>query len=78
MNKLAGNLLARLASFGRGLLLALVVVLGIAAWLALPWFVLLPLLLVLGLWMLLSRRGRQAASVTQVGLSTLPQRIAAS
>ena len=78
MKKLAGNLLARLASFGRGLLLALVVVLGIAAWLALPWFVLLPLLLVLGLWMLLSRRGRQAASVTQVGLSTLPQRIAAS
>ena len=70
MNKLKG--------FLRGLLLALVVVLGIAAWLALPWFVLLPLVLLVGAWMALTRRGRQAASVTQVGLSTLPQRIGAS
>jgi putative ABC transport system permease protein len=58
--------------------MVLVVVLGIAAWLALPWFVLLPLVLVLVAWMLLTRRGRQAASVTQVGLSTLRQRIGAS
>ncbi len=68
----------KLKGFGRGLLLALVVVLGIAAWLALPWFVLLPLVLLVVAWMLLTRRGRQAASVTQVGLSTLPQRIGAS
>jgi putative ABC transport system permease protein len=64
--------------FLRGLGLALVVVLGIAAWLALPWFVLLPLAVVFVAWMLLTRRGRQAGSVTQVGLSTLPQRIGAS
>ena len=70
MNKLKG--------FARGLLMALVVVVGLYAWLALPWFVLLPLVLVFGAWLLLTRRGRQAASVAQVGLSTLPQRIGAS
>jgi len=70
MNKLKG--------FFGGLAMALVVVLGIAAWLALPWWGLLPVVLLVGAWMLLSRRGRQAASVTQVGLSTLPQRIGAS
>src|SRR5690606_2201614 len=70
MNKLKG--------FAGGLLMALVVVVGLYAWLALPWFVLLPLVLAFGAWLLLTRRGRQAASVAQVGLSTLPQRIGAS
>jgi len=70
MNKLKG--------FVRGLLLVFVVVLGIAAWLALPWYVLLALAVLFGAWMVLTRRGRQASSVTQVGLSTLRQRLAAS
>jgi len=65
-------------SFARGLLLFVVVLIGLAAWLALPWFVLLPLAVVFALWMLLTRRGRQAGSVTQVGLSTLRQRIGSS
>src|SRR5690606_30164680 len=64
--------------FLRGLLMGLVVVVGVACWLALPWFVLLGLVVLFGIWMLVTRRGRQAGSVTQVGLSTLRQRIGAS
>jgi putative ABC transport system permease protein len=65
-------------SFLRGTGMFLLVLLGIAAWLALPWFVLLALAVVFALWMVLTRRGQQAGSVTQVGLSTLRQRIGAS
>ncbi|MDQ2702174.1 MAG: ABC transporter permease [Pseudomonadota bacterium] len=70
MNKIKG--------FLRGLGLGLVVVIGVVCWLALPWFVLLALAVLFGIWMLVTRRGRQAGSVTQVGLSTLRQRIGAS
>ena len=70
MNKING--------FLRGLLMGLVVVVGVACWLALPWYVLLALVVLFGIWMLVTRRGRQASSVTQVGLSTLRQRIGAS
>ncbi len=59
-----------------GLLLLLVLVL--AAWVMLPWFGALGLAALLGLWMLLTRRGAQARSVTGVGVSTLPQRIGSS
>jgi len=64
--------------FLRGLLWFLVTVAGIAIWLVSPWFVLLALAAAFALWLLLTRRGRQAGSVTQVGLSTLRQRIGAS
>ncbi len=59
-----------------GLVLLLAVVL--AAWVMLPWFGALGLAVLLGLWMLLSRRGAQARSVTSVGVSTLPQRMGSS
>src|SRR5688572_7269199 len=68
----------KLKSFLVGVLLFLVVVAGIAAWLWLPWPFLLGLAVLLGLWMVLTRRGRQARSVTGIGLSTLRQRIGAS
>ncbi len=67
-----------LKSFLRGAGLFLVVVAGIIAWLALPWPFLLGLAALFALWMLLTRRGRQAGSVTQVGISTLRQRFGAS
>ena len=70
--------MSKIMGFLRGLLMGLVVVIGVACWLALPWFALLALVLLFGLWMLATRRGRQAGSVTQVGLSTLRQRIGAS
>jgi len=55
-------------------LLAVVLV----AWVMLPWFGALGLAVLLGLWMLLSRRGAQARSVTSGGVSTLPQRMGSS
>jgi putative ABC transport system permease protein len=51
---------------------------GIGAWIAMPWFVLPLLVVLLAAWLGLTRRGRQAWSVTLVGVSTMPQRLAAA
>lgn len=67
-----------LKSLLRGVLPALVVVVFLVAWVALPWPALLGLGLLLALWMALTRTGRQAASVAYVGIATLPQRLGAS
>ncbi|MET0330805.1 MAG: ABC transporter permease [Dyella sp.] len=56
-----------------GLVLLLAVVL--VAWVMLPWQGALVLALALAVWMGMTRRGRQAASVTLVGISTLRQRL---
>ncbi|HEX4479518.1 MAG TPA: ABC transporter permease, partial [Rudaea sp.] len=61
-----------------GLLTLIVVIIGVVLFLTLPWFVLLALALILFVWMALTRRGRQAASVTSVGVSTIGQRIGSS
>lgn len=70
--------MSKFKSFLRGLGLFLVVVAGIAAWLLLPWPFLLGLAVLFGLWMLLTRRGRQARSVTGIGVSTLTSRLGSS
>jgi putative ABC transport system permease protein len=62
--------------FNLGLVIALIVFLAI--WVYLPWTVVLALVAVFALWMVLTRRGRQAASVTAVGVSTLRQRLGSS
>ena len=62
----------------RGFLLFLLLAAFLAAWILLPWPALLGLAAVFALWMLFTRSGRQAASVTRVGVSTLTQRIGAS
>ena len=67
-----------LKSFLRGLGLFLLLVAFLAAWILLPWQALLGIAVVFALWMAFTRSGRQAASVTQVGISTLRQRIGAS
>jgi putative ABC transport system permease protein len=72
------TVMGKLKSFLRGLGLFAVVIIGIVAWLSLPWWALLALAVLFGAWMLLLRSGRQAGSVTRVGVSTLPQRIGAS
>jgi len=59
-----------------GLLLFLVVVM--AAWVMLPWPGAVALAVLLALWLLFTRRGGQARSVAQVGISTLSQRLGAS
>ena len=58
--------------------LVVLLVLVLAAWVMLPWFGALGLAALLALWMLLTRRGAQARSVTGVGVSTLPQRLGSS
>ena len=67
-----------LKSLLRGVGLFLVLAVFLAAWIALPWPLLLGLAALFALWMLLTRSGRQAASVTRVGVSTLAQRLGAS
>lgn len=61
--------------FFLNLLLLLLVVLVLAIWVALPWVGVLVLTLVLALWLGLTRIGRQALSVTSVGIRTLRQRL---
>jgi putative ABC transport system permease protein len=62
----------------RGLALFLLLAVFLAAWILLPWQALLGLSVLFALWMGLTRSGRQAASVTRVGVSTLAQRLGAS
>ncbi|WP_250624255.1 ABC transporter permease [Pinirhizobacter soli] len=56
-----------------GLLILLVAV--IVGWIFLPWYLALALAVVLAAWLLFTRSGGQAASVTAVGVSTLRQRL---
>ena len=59
--------------FGSGLFLAILA--SVALWVMLPGVVLLGLAVLLAAWMAFTRMGRQAASVTWVGVSTLRQRL---
>lgn len=61
-----------------GLLTFVVVIIGVMVFLSLPWTGMLALLVLLALWMVLTRRGQQTWSVTAVGISTLPQRLGSS
>ncbi|WP_297921409.1 ABC transporter permease, partial [Metallibacterium sp.] len=56
----------------------LVLLLGLYLWIRLPWWLLLILVVLAGVAMLLTRRGRQALAVARMGVSTLPQRLGAS
>lgn len=58
--------------------LCLVLLIALVVWILAPWYVLLALAVIAAAWMLLSRGGRQAASVSHVGISTLGQRLGAS
>lgn len=60
--------------FAINLLLILIVVVALSAWTALPWVGALALVVLLALWMGLTRSGRQAGQVTAVGIGTLRQR----
>ena len=65
-------------SFLGGLGLVVLLAIALAIWTRLPPAAVGGLLLVLVLWLLLTRRGKQTLSVTSVGISTLGQRIGAS
>lgn len=64
--------------FLRGLLLVVIVAVALVIWSALPWFGALAIAILLTLWLVLTRRGRQTLSVTGVGMATLPYRWGAS
>ncbi|MEP6882142.1 MAG: ABC transporter permease [Dokdonella sp.] len=68
----------KIKSFLSGLGMFLIILLSVGLWVVLPWQALLAILLILVLWMALTRMGRQAAAVTWVGVSTLRQRLGAS
>ncbi|MDO1529098.1 ABC transporter permease [Fulvimonas sp. R45] len=58
--------------------LLLLVVVALVAWTVLPWIGAVALAVALALWMALTRGGRQAGSVTAVGVGTLRQRLGSS
>ncbi len=64
--------------FLRGLLLIVILVACLVAWSFLPWYGALAAVIVLALWLALTRAGRRTLSVTGVGLATLPSRWGAS
>ncbi|WP_064745877.1 ABC transporter permease [Lysobacter antibioticus] len=68
----------KLKSLLRGALTGLILAIALVAWSLLPWPALLGLAVAFALWMLLTRSGRQAASVAGVGISTLSQRLGSS
>lgn len=58
--------------------LVLLLILAVYGWTWLPWFGAIALALVFAAWLALSRGGRQAASVTAVGVSTIRHRAGSS
>jgi putative ABC transport system permease protein len=58
--------------------IALLLGAGLAAWIVLPWYGVLAAAVLLGLWLLSSRRGRQTLAVAGIGISSLPRRWGAS
>ncbi|WP_049621884.1 ABC transporter permease [Frateuria defendens] len=65
-------------AFLRNLLLLVLLMAALVLWVWLPWSVVLGLAVLFAGWMAFTRRGRQAASVTGVGISTLRQRLGSS
>src|SRR5881394_109782 len=59
-------------------LLILLVAVVLVAWIALPWQAALVLAALFAAWMAATRAGRRAASVANVGISTLGQRLGSS
>ena len=58
--------------------MVLLAIAALAIWTMLPWIGALILVVLLALWMMLTRSGRQAASVTKVGIGTLRDRVGSS
>lgn len=65
-------------AFLTNLLLVLLLIAVLTVWAMLPWPGALLLAALLAAWLLLTRRGRQAASVASVGISTWRQRLGSS
>ena len=68
----------RLKNFMLGLGLMVILVVALAIWVKLSWPGALIAAVLFATWMAVTRLGRQAASVTSVGVSTLRQRLGSS
>jgi putative ABC transport system permease protein len=64
--------------FLMNLLIVVLLVVVLAAWVMLPWPGAIVLAVLVAAWLAFTRRGRQAASVANVGISTLRQRLGSS
>jgi len=64
--------------FLMNLLMIVIVAVAIFVLVVLPWPALIALVVLLALWMAFTRTGRQAWSVTKVGVATIPQRLGSS
>jgi len=69
---------SRLRSIGSLIASLVVASMLLIALMLLPWWLLLMGLLLLAVWMMSTRVGQQAWSVTRVGVSTIPQRLGAA
>jgi putative ABC transport system permease protein len=56
----------------------LVLAAGLTAWIYLPWYAVLGLVVVLALWLALTHSGRLALAAARIGIASLPQRWGAS
>ncbi|MFT4197473.1 MAG: ABC transporter permease [Pseudoxanthomonas sp.] len=56
------------------LLSILLLVVGLSAWIVLPWYCVLAVTVALALWLLLTRAGRLALEATRIGIASLPRR----
>jgi putative ABC transport system permease protein len=70
------RLLMRRSGFGLTMLVAVVVPVWVLT--KSPWWLVLAMVLLVVLWMALTRVGQQAWSVTKVGIATIPQRLGSS
>ncbi len=68
----------KLKNFLIGLGLLVVLVVALAIWVKLTWPLVLGIAALFAVWMAVTRQGRQSASVTAVGVSTLRQRLGSS
>ena len=67
-----------LGKLGTGLVLVVAIAMALLLLIVAPWWALLLFVLLLAAWLRLTRAGRQAWSVTEVGLATIPQRAGSS
>ncbi|MGE8285766.1 MAG: ABC transporter permease, partial [Stenotrophomonas lactitubi] len=56
----------------------LLLAVGLAVWIGLPWIGVLAIAVLVGLWLALTRSGRLALAATRIGIASLPQRWGAS
>jgi putative ABC transport system permease protein len=68
----------RIKRWSINLLIVLLLAAGLVGWSMLPWYGIVAVVVLLALWLLLTRSGRLALAAAQLGIASLPQRWGAS